>query len=155
MADLLRILFLVPTGFIVAVLAATLTILAGWYGHEPGVLTDLAATGYVIGVGVWVLLQVGALSVLPTVLVIVLAEMFAWRSVIFYLAVGGGLGLAADRLDVMLWEADGNTLLLPAAGFVGGFAYWLIAGRLAGIARPRSRPRPQPPAVAPKADDPV
>ncbi len=149
MADLLRLLFLVPLGFIAAVLAATLTILAGWYGHQPGVLTDVAATGYVIGVGVWVVLQVGALAVIPAFLIIVLAELFGWRSVFFYLAVGGGLGLSADRLHAMLWELDGAMLLLPAAGFVGGFAYWLIAGRLSGLTRASPPPAATPPTPPP------
>ncbi len=38
------------------------------------------------------MLSIGALAVIPAVLAIVLAELFRWRSVFFYLAVGGGLG---------------------------------------------------------------
>jgi hypothetical protein len=144
-ADLLRLLFLVPIGFIAAVLAVSLTVLAGWYGHEPGVFTDVAATGYVIGIAVWVVLQVGALAAVPAVIVVVVAELFRWRSVFFYLAVGGALGLLASQLNGMLWETDGNALLLPAAGFVGGCVYWLIAGRLAGFDRAAEPPPAAPP----------
>ncbi len=146
MADLLRLLFLVPIGFIAAVLAAAFTILAGWYGHEPGVLTDVAATGYVIGVGVFVTLRVGALAFVPTVIVVALAEVFGWRSIFLYLAVGGALGFGASQLPVLGWQANGDALLLPAAGFVGGFAYWLIAGRLAGFQRAGEPPPASPPA---------
>jgi len=140
-ADLLRLLFLVPLGFIAAVVAATLTILAGWYGHQAGMVAgDLFATGYVIGEGVMVMLCVGALAFVPAVIVIILAELFAWRSIFLYLAVGGALGLAADRLNGVPWEAAGSQVLLPAAGFVGGFAYWLIAGRLSGFERASGPP---------------
>ena len=80
--------------------------------------------------------EVGALAVIPAFIVIVLAELFGWRSVFFYLAVGRR-PRAADQ--PVARHASGrrgtDQLLLPAAGFVGGFVYWLIAGRLAGIAR--------------------
>jgi hypothetical protein len=146
LGDLLRLLFLVPLGFIAAVLAAALTILAGWYGHEPGVFTDVAAIGFVMGVGVWVVLEVGAVAGIPAFIVIVLAELFGWRSVIFYLAIGGALGLLTSQLHGIVWETGNSQLLLPAAGFVGGFVYWLIAGRLAGLARmPEPASPPQPP----------
>ena len=96
-ADLLRLLFLVPIGFIAAVLAAALTILAGWYGHERRRPHRCRATGYVIGVGglAWCL-RSASLAGVPAFIVIVLAEMFRWRSVFFYLAVGGGLRLRRE-----------------------------------------------------------
>ena len=146
MTDLLRLLFLVPLGFIAAVLAAALTILAGWFGHQTGdIFTDFEATGFVIGTGVLVVLQIGALAVIPAVVVIVLAEVFTWRSVFFYIAIGGGLGLLASQFNGMLQETNDSPILLPAAGFVGGLAYWLIAGRLAGVApRPPAAPTSAP-----------
>jgi hypothetical protein len=138
MADFLRLLFLVPLGYLAAVVAAALTILAGWYGHDAGAIaSDVVATGAVIGVGFWVVAEVGALAAVPALIAIVLAELFRWRSVFFYLAVGGGLGLLASPLG----GADGSPVLLLAAGFVGGFAYWFVAGRLAGVAA-----APEPPA---------
>ena len=143
MADFLRLLFLVPLGYIAAVIAAALTILAGWYGHDAGAISsDVVATGAVIGIGFWVVVEVGALAAVPALIAIVLAELFRWRSVFFYLAVGGGLGLLATPLH----GTDGSQLLLPAAGSVGGFAYWFIAGRLAGVAAPPGEP-PADPAV--------
>ena len=146
MTDLLRLLFVVPLGFIAAVLAAALTILAGWFGHQTGdIFTDFETTGFVIGTGVLVVLQVGALAALPAVVVIVLAEVFTWRSAFFYIAIGGGLGLLASQFNGMLQETNDSPILLPAAGFVGGLAYWLIAGRLAGVApRPPAAPTSAP-----------
>ena len=137
MADFLRLLFLVPLGYLAAVVTATLTILAGWYGHDAtAIASDVVATGAVIGVGFWVVVEVGALAAVPALIAIVLAELFRWRSVFFYLAVGGGLGLLATPIS----GADGSRVLLPAAGFVGGFAYWFVAGRLAGVAASPAEP---------------
>ncbi len=145
MVDLLRIIILVPLGFVAAVLASAVTILAGWYGHEiGGILADVEQTGYLIGLAVWLVLEVGALAAVPAFIVIVLAELFGWRSVFLYLAVGGALGLFAGQLNGMLWDAADNPLLLPAAGFIGGLAYWLVAGRLAGLQR-ASEPLAPPP----------
>ncbi len=151
MADLLRLLFLVPLGFIAAVLAAALTVLGGWYGHEiGGILGDIEQTGYLIGLAVWLVLEVGALAVVPAVIIIVLAELFRWRSVFFYLAVGGALGLLASQLNGMLWDTPNDQRLLVAAGFVGGLAYWLVAGRLAGLRRASKPPAPvSPPPTSP------
>ncbi|HUG61952.1 MAG TPA: hypothetical protein VMP03_08905, partial [Methylomirabilota bacterium] len=58
-----------------------------------------------------------------------------------HVGAGGLLGLAATlTLGRMQERLAGNDLtvgadatLLIAAGFVGGFAYWLIAGRMAGL----------------------
>ena len=152
LAELLRLLFLVPLGFIAAVVAAAGTLLAGWYGHEPGVFTDVGATGFVIGIGVFAVLRIGALAFIPAFVVAVLAELFRWRSVFLYLAVGGALGGLAGQLPVMGWEADGrsDTLLLLAAGFVGGFVYWSIAGRFSGIGRASE---PPPPAETPTSPE--
>ncbi len=155
MADLLRLLFLVPLGFIAAVLAASVTMLGGWYGHGVGgILGDVEQTGYLIGVSVWLVLEVGALAAIPALIVVVLAELFGWRSLIFYLAVGGALGLLASQLNGMLWDAPNDQLLLVAAGFVGGFVYWLIAGRFSGIGR-ASVPPPAPPPSEPPATPPT
>jgi hypothetical protein len=73
---------------------------------------------------------IGAIAFFPALLAIALAEVFAWRSVIYYLLAGGAIGLAADPAF-----RDGHTTVMLASGFVGGFAYWLIAGRLAGPER--------------------
>ncbi len=136
MTDLLRILFLVPIGFVAAILATALTIIAGWYGHDvSAILTDAASTGYVIGMGFWVILEVGVLAVIPAFIFIVLAELFGWRSVFLYIAAGGAFGLVASTARGVVWDMPEDRLLLLAAGFVGGLVYWLIAGRLSGIGR--------------------
>jgi hypothetical protein len=83
----------------------------------------------------------GAYAFVPAVIAIVIAEMFDIRS-IFYYAIGGGLiGLLAYyTADISL--ALENTTDIPPVGFgmqlvaasgiIGGFVYWLLAGRKAG-----------------------
>ena len=152
MAALLRLLFLAPLGFIAAVVAAVATILVGSYGQEPGILTNMAATGFAIGVAFVLMMHIGAVAFIPVFIVIVLAEMFRWRSVFLYLAVGGAIGLVPSAVsNVVGVTPDGQHLLL-AAGFVGGFVYWLVAGRLAGFQR--APEPPDPPVVSPPAGPP-
>ena len=69
-------------------------------------------------------------------MVIALAEMLRWRGVVSYLIIGGAIGalLSFDRAG-NIGEAQisqGSLLVALSAGFVGGFIYWLIAGRKAG-----------------------
>lgn len=77
----------------------------------------------------------GMISALPALLAVIFAELFGWRSVLFYFLVGGMIGLIADQVSKLAIDPvpyGGRTVIMLAAGFVGGFVYWLIAGRLAG-----------------------
>ena len=76
---------------------------------------------------------------LPALLVIALAEGFAWRSVLVYAVLGGVLALALSYgLDFAGYVGEpGSSLVrerevLAAAGIAGGLVYWLFAGRRAG-----------------------
>lgn len=90
----------------------------------------------------------GAVAILPAVIAIVLAEAFAWRSVLYYFLAGGLIALIADQASDLV-IAPGfpgrRMVIMLAAGFVGGFVYWVIAGQRAGGWRPRETP-PRPPA---------
>ena len=128
MSDLLRLLFLVPLGYILAVIAAGLTIVFGWTGFD----VDPGYAPFLIGPSVGMIIYTGGAAFLPAVVAITVAELFGWRSVFFYLAVGGAIGLVAQSV---MGDPANPQVLFPAAGFVGAFVYWLIAGRLAGVAR--------------------
>jgi len=91
---------------------------------------------------------VGAVAMLPALVVIVISEAARLRNFLYY-GVGGALvGLASyygTDISVRLENTTdvapvGNSLqLAAAAGIVGGVVYWLIAGRNAGRWRePRS-----------------
>jgi hypothetical protein len=73
-------------------------------------------------------------TLIPAILVVIVGEVARIRSWLYYL-VGGGVALAVIPL---LSRVDPGTMTyaLPAlwhvfatAGFAGGFAYWLLAGR--------------------------
>jgi phosphotransferase system glucose/maltose/N-acetylglucosamine-specific IIC component len=91
---------------------------------------------------------VGAVAMLPALVVIIISEAARLRNFLYY-GVGGALvGLASyygSDISVRLENTTdvvpvGNTLqLAAAAGIVGGVVYWLIAGRNAGRWR---EPRP-------------
>ncbi|ODN70298.1 hypothetical protein [Methylobrevis pamukkalensis] len=59
------------------------------------------------------------------------------------------MGLAASQGVVLVTGAEQTTridaTILAATGLVGGLAYWLVAGRLAGISRPRRETDALPP----------
>ena len=93
----------------------------------------------------------GAVGLLPLAILIVLAEAFKIRSLLINTAVGAALlvagyygsGLSQPRYEESI---DAPPPVIPrqveiaaAAGAVGGFIYWFIAGRNAGRWRERGR----------------
>jgi hypothetical protein len=124
------LLILVPVAYIVAVIVASAVIVIGVLGPYDG---DIAAS-FVLAM-FWMTISMGGASVGPTAIIVILAEVFSIRSVFVYLALGGLLGLILQQFLGFHGSADlleRRYVLFPAAGFVGGFAYWLIAGRFAG-----------------------
>jgi hypothetical protein len=139
MAVLARIL-MVFLGYILACIAASIILAIGTLTPE---WDDLASLG-VPDVVVWSAVAVGAaiiagVAFTPVLLIIALAEGFAWRSSILYAALGGVLALALSYgIDFAGYVGEpGSSFarereVLAAAGIAGGFVYWLFAGRKAG-----------------------
>ena len=76
-----------------------------------------------------------SLIALPALVIIVLAEIFAWRSPLIHASLGAILGAMA----YLVWQGfgqptdDSNLVLVGiTAGIIGASIYWLIAGRNAG-----------------------
>ncbi len=83
---------------------------------------------------------------MPTLLVIIIAEGLALRSVVVYGVIGGALALAlAFGLDFAGYSAPAGIDIarerevFAAAGIAGGLVYWLFAGRNAGVWRSSQR----------------
>lgn len=84
---------------------------------------------------------VGATAFIPAVILVAIAETFDIRS-IFYYAIGGGLVAAVvwymSDISVQLENTTDlspiryGLQLVAASGIIGGFVYWLLAGRKAG-----------------------
>jgi hypothetical protein len=132
---------------LVVILASILACVAASFVLTIGTLTpdwdDLGSLG-LQSAAVWSVVAVGAavigvIAVLPTLLVVALAEGFAWRSILLYAALGGVLALAlCYGIDFAGYVGEPDSYLarerevLAAAGIAGGFVYWLFAGRKAG-----------------------
>lgn len=142
MSALLRFLFLIPLGYVAAVIVAAAVIVVGVLGPY-----DIRIADSFILAMVWMMVSIGGAAVAPAAVVIVLSEAFAIRSVFAYLIVGGALALLLQQFLGFHGSAElmeRRNILFPAAGFAGAFAYWAIAGRFAGLRS--APPDPAPPA---------
>ncbi len=97
----------------------------------------LAVLWSIVGVGA---AFIATIATPPALLVIALAEGFAWRSVLVYAVLGGVLALSLSYgLDFAGYAGEpGSSLarereVIAAAGIAGGFIYWLLAGRRASV----------------------
>lgn len=166
MSAFLRIFFLAPLAYVLACTAAAAVIVFALVrGFQPPP----------VGVEIFAMMlpatiATGAVAILPALVAIVLAEAFGWRSLFYWLAVGGLMalvvivspGLVAAVQAVALFViyiawvprpvpldslpvADFVTTVL-AAGFVGGFVYWVFAGRWSGMGGMNDAAPPAPPA---------
>lgn len=129
-------------GFAVAALAASAflhLLVAGAAGLPP---EDVSAvfTGPAIVSVPFVALFVAYFAFVPSIFVILAAEVLSLRGWLYHALAGGTVGLVAA--GAVLWPqaavpgdamADAGLLgAIVGAGIVGGIAYWLVAGRLAG-----------------------
>jgi hypothetical protein len=131
MSAVLRLLILVPLGFVLAVVAAGLLVALSIFGLNP---TDDAA-GWIILFAAWTAAYAGAFAFMPWLIAVVLAEGFGLRSIWFWFAIGGAVGGIAYLFTGFYGDKveDGSGIAIHlAAGFVGGFVYWLVAGRNSG-----------------------
>lgn len=75
---------------------------------------------------------VAAFTIIPAIVFVIIGEVARIRSLLYYV-IGGGVSLAVTPLlaqgveggPAVLWQ------VFAAAGFAGGFVYWLLAGRSA------------------------
>ena len=139
MAIIVRLLMVI-IAYVLACIAASIVLTIGtlapqWDQIAPQGMPSVALWS-VIGVGTAV---IGAVALLPSFLVIALAEGFAWRSAVLYGALGGVLALALTYgIDFARYLGGPDRVatheqeVLAAAGIAGGLVYWLFAGRKAG-----------------------
>ena len=143
--------FVIFVAFLFACIAAGLTIALGLLAGQWQLLqTDPVAQG-----GFWIASALGtsfagAASFMPLLLVVILAEAFRLRSIVFYALAGVAIALTAyfgwgfgnpyeESIDQAGPLARGIEIVI-AAGVVFGVAYWLVAGRRAGAwLEPRRR----------------
>jgi hypothetical protein len=132
-------LFALSIGYVLACTAAATVFTLGTLSAADDTLVS-----QIPSVALWWLICIeaaimAALAMLPALLIIALAEGFAWRSVILYGVLGGVLALALGYgIDFAGYLGGPDTLVaherevLAAAGIAGGLTYWAVAGRNAG-----------------------
>jgi len=137
MAILVRIV-VVFGAYIAACIAASLILTIGTLTPEWDDLASLGLSTVVLWSTVGITAAIVAtIAFMPSLLVIALAEGFAWRSSILYAALGGVLALSLSYgLDFAGSIGEPGSApareVFAAAGIAGGFVFWLIAGRKAG-----------------------
>jgi hypothetical protein len=133
-------------GYVWACVAASVVLALGTLSPQWNALFESFGlqSPHAQSVAMWTVVGLGALIIfvvgfLPTLLVIIIAEGFALRSIIVYGVIGGALALAAAYgLDFGGYIAapdrslDREREVFAAAGIAGGLVYWLFAGRKAG-----------------------
>jgi hypothetical protein len=80
---------------------------------------------------------ISAIAFVPTMIVILIAETFALRSLFFYALAGGTGGLLYGLTfpAAAATPLDRTVQITLAAGVAAGLVYWLAAGRTAGFWR--------------------
>ncbi len=139
--------FAVLVGYVVASLAAGLTVVAAIIGVSM-IGTDAGAPGafspflYIGGVFA---AFIAVLALAPAAVAVLVAEVFAIRRMIYYVLAGGlagavgYVGFTDFGLRPEARPGTGDELaIIVAAGLVGGLAYWVITGRTAGIFEERA-----------------
>ena len=139
MAVLARIV-VVFFAYILGCVAAAVILTIGTLTPEWDDLTAMGMSTLVVWSTVGISAAIiASVAFMPALLVIALAEGFAWRSSILYAALGGALSLSLSYgLDLAGYVGEPGSPLVherevfAAAGIAGGFVYWLVAGRKAG-----------------------
>ena len=143
MMALLGHMFMMLIGFAAASFAAAAIMSVG---IAAPFWAAAALSGYE-GQGLWIATWVTSFIVagfafLPAFLVMLIAESFRLRSILFYALAGAAIGLMYSPLGAGMaqWWIEFNDQvisrrpieLMVAAGIGGGIVYWAIAGRNAG-----------------------
>jgi hypothetical protein len=141
-------IFVIFFAFLIASMAVGVTMAIGVLGYDwPAFDGAPIERGWFWGVAAVGSSVAGAVAFLPLFLLVVLAETFRLRSVLFYALTGVAMGLFIyygsglgnpheESIDHAGPLTRGLELAI-AAGAVFGLTYWLIAGRKAGAWRSR------------------
>ncbi|MFZ3360918.1 MAG: hypothetical protein WCA56_14135 [Xanthobacteraceae bacterium] len=146
MTALFRIVMMF-VGYIWACVAASLVLALGTLAPQwNDLFTSLGVQSpQVQSAAMWVIVGLGALIIfvvgfLPVLLVVVITEGFALRSIVVYGVIGGALALAmaygfnfAGYVAPPDIDIAREREVFAAAGIAGGLVYWLFAGRKAGV----------------------
>ena len=142
-------------GYVVAALAASAfmhLLFLGAAGFRPGEAPSVVAGSLFFSIP-FTALFIGYFAFAPSVVMILVSEVFGRRGWLFYALAGAAVGFAVVAL---FWQSSGVldgqapmdgdpefgtsrfVGMMIGSGIVGGLAYWLCAGRWAGSWRTRA-----------------
>lgn len=147
MIVLLTRLILIPLAYIAAIVTAgTAAAAITWLRAYPPVADDPAA----LSVTSWVVFSdfilfcmfVGRAAFIPAAVAIVVAEVFAIRSALYFCGAALVCAYFASRLvdPEVLRSLPSEPAIDAASALAGGFAYWLLCGRISGLG-PKAEPQ--------------
>lgn len=127
----------VAIAFFLAVIAAAAFFTLAKVGREAVVAADeieqtfrIIEFTFVVGL---VAAGAGRLAIVPALAAIIATEAFRLQSVLIHMLLGICIALGGILVGLDQPDAPPDTMLSAiAAGAVGGFVYWLLAGRWAG-----------------------
>ncbi|WP_350335630.1 hypothetical protein [Coralliovum pocilloporae] len=139
-------LLIVPFAFMVTLVCVGIFVAFSLAALDPDFSRDNELhVLFTTGMGFLATSILGGLVFAPAALAILACEILRLRSLFVYLAIGGVLGFAGTYAPI----PDGGSVslasedrILVAAGLIGGFIYWLLAGRNAGfvVSKPEDLP---------------
>jgi hypothetical protein len=140
---LFRALVIMFACFVASLAGGLVVTVAALYPTMSNLVVDPfaeSAFGYFIAFGA---LFLSFFAILPSLLVIILAESLSIRSLLFYAAAGGLISfllyMNASGWNALAFSVDGfarrEMEIMAGAGIIAGFVYWAIAGRNAGAWR--------------------
>ena len=147
MSTVLRLLFLIPIGFILACCAGAVALLWPFVDLSPAALADPAEVLDLMILFTAQAAQVGVTALVPFLIFLVLSEALRLRSILIYLVLGLVGGALAAHAGAVSPDMRVQTATI-VAGLAFALTYWIVAGHRAGRARPappRASPHPAPP----------
>jgi hypothetical protein len=136
----IRIVIALVLAFVAAGFFLAFGLFQAWTGAAQP-----ADIGAAVGAGLVGASIIGGLSFVPALIAVLVSEILRLRGIVFHLAAGGVIALGLWVMQDAGGQATGvqgassglprGSLVVLAAGFVGGFVYWLLAGRQAGCWR--------------------
>ncbi|WP_150524082.1 translation initiation factor IF-3 [Roseibium sediminis] len=137
----------VAAGFVCAVLTFGFFLAWGYFG-KIGPDTDPVEIAALVSTGAFAASAIGGMAFFPALVAIGVAEVLRLKGMLMHVGVAGMLAFAiwtvGHSMTADVGLRPGTTVVL-AGGFMAGFIYWMIAGRLSGcwIVNPPTQERPE------------
>lgn len=133
----------VAAGFVCAVLTFGFFLAWGFFG-KIGPESDPVEIAALVSGGAFAASAAGGLAFFPALVAIGVAEVLRLKGMLMHVGVAGMLAFAiwtvGHSMTADVGLRPGTTVVL-AGGFMAGFIYWMIAGRLSGCWIMNSPPR--------------